>query len=82
MKTATIPAKYGPLLFSLILSGLMSLLVSGISTFRVTGLAPGFAGLWAGAWLTAWLFAFPVVMLVAPIARKAVERLTCTAQRT
>lgn len=28
-----IPARYGPVLFSLILSGVMSLLVSGISTF-------------------------------------------------
>ena len=32
-----IPARYGPILFGAILSGLMSLLVSGISTFRVTG---------------------------------------------
>jgi hypothetical protein len=39
-------------------------------------IAPGFAGLWTSAWLTAWLVAFPVVLLVAPLARKAVERLT------
>ena len=70
--------KYGPTLFGLILSGLMSLLVSGISTFRAIGSAPGFAGLWTSAWLTAWLVAFPVVLLVAPLARKAVERLTAT----
>jgi len=73
-----IPKKYGPMLFGLILSGLMSLLVSGISTFRAIGLAPGFAGLWTSAWLTAWLVAFPVVLLVAPLARKAVGRLTAT----
>jgi len=29
-----IPARYGPALFSLILSGVMSFLVSGVSTFR------------------------------------------------
>jgi hypothetical protein len=70
-----IPARYGPALFSLILSGVMSLLVSGISTFRTWQPPQDFAGLWAvwaGAWLTGWLFAFPAVMLAAPLARKAV----------
>lgn len=70
-----IPRKFAPVLFGLILSGLMSLLVSGISTFRATGLIPEFAGLWTGAWLTAWLFAFPVVLFAAPLARGLVERL-------
>jgi hypothetical protein len=71
-----IPKKFAPMLFGFILSGLMSLLVSGIATFRAVGPAPHFASLWASAWLTAWLFAFPIVLLVAPMARKAVERLT------
>ena len=70
-----IPRKFAPVLFGLVLSGLMSLLVSGIATFRATGLTPEFAGLWTGAWLTAWLFAFPVVLLAAPLARGFVERL-------
>lgn len=71
-----IPKKYGPQLFSLLLSGLMSLMVSGISTFRVTGLVSNFVNLWSSAWLTAWLFAFPAVLLVTPLARKAVQLLT------
>lgn len=71
-----IPRKYGPQLFSLLLSGLMSLLVSGISTFHVTGTVSNFANLWGSAWLTAWLFAFPAVLLVTPLARKAVQLLT------
>ena len=71
-----ISRKYGPLLFSLLLSGLMSLLVSGILTFRAIGLVSNFASLWSGAWLTAWLFAFPAVLLVTPLARKAVQLLT------
>lgn len=37
-----LPKRFVPLLFSLILSGLMSLLVSGISTYRAAGLVPGF----------------------------------------
>jgi hypothetical protein len=69
-----IPARYGPVLFSFILSGVMSLLVSGISTFRAAQVDQGFPGLWVGAWLTGWLFAFPAVMLAAPLARKVVAR--------
>ncbi|GDY34197.1 DUF2798 domain-containing protein [Acidovorax sp. NB1] len=71
-----IPARYAPLLFSLILSGCMSLLVSGISTWRTLPPDQGFVGLWMGAWLTGWLFAFPAVMLAAPLARRVVARLT------
>jgi hypothetical protein len=51
----------------------MSLLVSGIATFRATGLVPDFAGLWTSAWLMAWMVAFPVVLVVAPFARQMVE---------
>ncbi|MBW8364037.1 MAG: DUF2798 domain-containing protein [Rhizobium sp.] len=71
-----IPRKYGPQLFSLILSGLMSLLVSGISTFRAIGPVTNFANLWSSAWLAAWFIAFPAVLLVTPLAREAVQILT------
>ena len=71
-----IPQKYAPALFGFILSGLMSLLVSGISTYRTVGLDAQFPGMWASAWLTAWLIAFPVVLVMAPLTRKAVGRLT------
>ena len=70
-----IPKKYGPILFSLILSGLMSLLVSGIATFRAAGLVDGVFLLWMSAWLTAWLIEFPAVMLVAPFTQKVVGTL-------
>ena len=56
-------------------SGVMSLLVSGIPTFRALQ-QQDFVSLWAGAWLTGWLFAFPAVMLAAPLGRKAVSLLT------
>ena len=69
------PKKFAPALFGLILSGLMSLLVAGISTYRAVGLGDGFAGVWISAWLTAWLVAFPVVLVVAPLARRAVTLL-------
>ncbi|MCE1190548.1 MAG: DUF2798 domain-containing protein [Acidovorax sp.] len=73
-----IPARYGPVLFSLILSGVMSLLVSGISTLRTLPTDQSFPDLWARAWLTGWVVAFPAVMLAAPLARKLVARLTAS----
>lgn len=71
-----IPVRYVPLLFALILSGLMSLLVSAVSTLRVLGAGPGFVETWLSAWLAAWLFAFPAVLLVAPLTRRLVGLLT------
>ena len=70
-----LPKKSAPALFGLILSGLMSLLVSGISTYRAVGFVDGYAGLWLGAWLAAWLVAFPVVLVVAPLAGRTVALL-------
>ncbi|MFN3571432.1 MAG: DUF2798 domain-containing protein [Polaromonas sp.] len=70
-----IPRKFEPMLFGFFLSGLMSLLVSGIATLRAAGMGPGFLSLWITSWLTAWLFAFPAVLLVAPVARRLVRSL-------
>lgn len=66
------PAKFAPALFALLLSGMMSLIVSGISTYRHAGLVETFGRLWMDAWMPSWLIAFPVVMLVAPFARRLV----------
>ena len=60
-------------LFGLVLSGFMSLVVSGVSTGMARGLDSGFAGAWARSWLAAWMLAFPVVLVVAPLARKMVQ---------
>lgn len=48
-----IPARFAPALFGLILSGLMSFVVSGISTARAYGPGTDFLTLWMGAWLMA-----------------------------
>ena len=64
------PTRYAPILFGFILSALMSFLVSGIATFRNAGLVDGFFNIWVSAWLPSWLIAFPVVLVVAPIARR------------
>lgn len=76
-----IPRRFEPFVFGFILSGLMSFVVSGIATLRLTGLVAGFPGLWFGAWLTAWVFAFPVVLFVAPVARRIVSRMVVSEGR-
>ena len=75
-----IPARLAPFLFGFILSGFMSLVISGIATFRVAGWSTVFAEHWMGAWLPAWLLAFPVVLIAAPITRRMVARLTTQRQ--
>lgn len=70
-----LPKRFAPVLFGFILSGLMSLLVSGITTYRTAGMAPSFFGIWATGWITAWLVAFPVVLVVAPLTRRVVGAL-------
>jgi Protein of unknown function (DUF2798) len=71
-----IPARFAPVLFGLILSGLMSCVVSGIATARALGLHDGFMGAWAGSWAVSWAIAFPTVLIMAPFTRKIVGALT------
>ncbi len=71
-----IPQKYAHIAFGFVLSMLMSLVVSGVSTLSSIGLADDFLGLWVSAWLKSWAVAFPVVLVVAPTARKTVAKLT------
>lgn len=65
-----LPARYGALVTPLILSGLMTLIVSGISTLRVLGPTPAFLQSWPSAWGLSWLIAFPVLLLALPLARR------------
>jgi hypothetical protein len=70
--------KYELLIFGLLLSGAMSLLVSGISTLRALGLSGDFVPMWIAAWLTAWVIAFPAVLVAAPLTRRVVQRLVAS----
>ena len=71
-----IAPRFAPVLFGLILSRLMSCVVSGIATFRALGAHPGFIADWAGSWAVSWAIAFPTVLIVAPVTRRIVTRLT------
>lgn len=71
-----IPQRYANLVFALLLSGIMSFIVSGLSTFRAAGWTPEAWMLWLGNWVTSWAIAFPIVVVVAPLVRRIVARLT------
>lgn len=70
-----ISPRFAPVVFGFVLSALMSLIVSGIATIRTAGLSEAFVSLWINAWLPSWLVAFPTVLVVAPLARRAVASL-------
>ena len=72
-----IPAKFAPLLFSFCLSIIMSCVVSEVATLNAAGLTDGFATLWLAAWDKSWIVAFPTILVVAPLTRRLVARLTC-----
>jgi hypothetical protein len=67
-----IPARFAPVLFGFILSGVMCLLVSAIATLRAFGVGEGAVELWMGAWIFSWIVAFPAVLIVGPATRRLV----------
>ncbi len=75
-----IPARFAPVLFALILSGLMSALVAGIASWSASmaDIQDPWPWLlaWRSAWLHAWPVAFPAVLLMAPLTRRLVAWLT------
>jgi len=61
------------LLFPFILSCMMSFLISGITTLKAIGFIEHFFSMWMSAWIIAWMFAFPSVLICAPIAQRIVN---------
>ncbi len=72
-----LPAVFEPIVFGGLLSGLMSLIVSGIATWNAIGLIPTFTAQWLESWLFAWAVAFPSVLVVAPIVRRLTRLFVC-----
>jgi hypothetical protein len=70
-----LPARYASLVMPLLLSVVMTCIVSAISTLRGIGLATYFVRIWLGAWLISWLIAFPTLLLILPVVRRATARI-------
>ena len=59
------------LLTAALLSGFMSLVIAGLSTWHAAvGTVPELLHLWIGAWVRGWFIAFPLVLIAAPLARR------------
>lgn len=71
-----IPAKYSNLLFGGLLSIIMVTIISGAVVAVNQGLTVDMPKLWLKGFATAWPIAFPTVLVVAPLVRKLVARLT------
>ncbi|WP_052214345.1 DUF2798 domain-containing protein [Belnapia sp. F-4-1] len=71
-----IPARYGVLLFPLVMTFFMAGVVSALLTLVNLGLRPDFLLLWLANWVLAWCFAFPAALLAIPVARRIVGWLT------
>jgi hypothetical protein len=66
-----LPARCASVVMPFLLSAFMSGIVSMISTLRGIGPSPDFLGVWLGAWGMSWVIAFPTVLLVLPVVRRA-----------
>ena len=76
-----LPPRYNGIVTPLVLSMLMCCIVSGISTLKGVGPAPGAFGIWISAWALSWLVAFPTLLFVLPLVRRIVGVLVEPATR-
>ncbi|HMB48069.1 MAG TPA: DUF2798 domain-containing protein [Afifellaceae bacterium] len=70
-----IPARLEFPTFGFLVSGMMSLLITGVAMLRTVGTEDGFILLWMQAWLPSWAVAFPAILVVVPIVLRMLPRL-------
>ena len=73
--TRRLPHRWAPILFGLILSGIMTAVVSFVATLNAVGFGPDLAFRWAVAWPISWAVAFPVILMMGPAVRRFVAGL-------
>lgn len=66
-----LPARFANLINPFLLSVLMTCIVSLISTLNGVGVVPGFLRIWLTAWGASLVVAFPTLLVVLPVVRKA-----------
>lgn len=70
-----LPARFAPILFGFLLSGIMSAIVIMVAAIKNVGFSAQTLEVWLDAWLFGWPVAFAVVLVVAPVVRAVVNRL-------
>ncbi|MDD5271605.1 MAG: DUF2798 domain-containing protein [Methylovulum sp.] len=71
-----VPARFAPILFGGLLSAIMVSIVSATVIIVNQGVTPDFLHRWLKSITTTWPIAFPTVLVVAPLVRRAVHYLT------
>lgn len=65
-----LPKSMAAFLSPLILSGLVTAIVSAVSTARGIGFCPAFVSTWMCSWRMAWAIAFPCLLILIPVVRR------------
>ena len=73
--------RHAPLLTGFFLTFIMTFVISGVSTLLALGLTGAALARWPVAWMTSWAIAFPTVLVVLPLVRRIVGRLTAQEPR-
>ncbi|MEO8485825.1 MAG: DUF2798 domain-containing protein [Betaproteobacteria bacterium] len=73
---ALFPHRSAPYVFAFLLSGFMTIIVSGIATLVGVGITAEFLTLWVRSWITAWVIAFPALLVVRPFVHRMANWLT------
>lgn len=71
-----ISPRYAPVLFGGLLSAIMVAVVSAVLLILNQGLTPDFILNWLKSFATTWPVAFPTVLVVAPMVRRFVGKVT------
>ena len=71
-----ISTRYSNLLFGGMLSMIMVTVISGAVVLVTQGPGPDFLDHWLKGFAAAWPIAFPTVLVVAPLVRRIVSKLT------
>jgi len=66
-----LPSRFAVVVTPFFLSIIMTCIISFISTVRGVGLGAGFLQLWFGSWGLSWVIAFPTLLVMLPLVRKA-----------
>jgi hypothetical protein len=72
MKIKKLPAHYAAIALPFAISIFMSCIVSSIATWRGIGFVDHFFVTWMSSWAISWIVAFPVLLVILPIARRIV----------
>lgn len=65
-----LPPKYNATVLPFVLSGLMTFVVSFVTSVINLGFIDIFLKKWLGAWALSWIIAFPTLVILLPMVRK------------